>query len=79
MKVSQFHCEQRQVKNSRKDTLLHCELSPNTIELVKESILYNCEARIEMDEINYVPVGNGTEVSLLKFLQDAEIPVHLLI
>lgn len=32
-----------------------------------------------MDETNYVPVGNGTEVSLLKFLQDAEVPVHLLI
>ena len=32
-----------------------------------------------MDETNYVPVGNGTEVSLLKFLQEAEIPVHLLI
>jgi hypothetical protein len=32
-----------------------------------------------MDEYSYVPVGNGTEVALLKFLQDAEIPVHLLI
>lgn len=79
MKVTQFHCEQRQIKNTRKDTILNCELSPNTIELVKESILYNCEARIEMDEYSYVPVGNGTEVALLKFLQDAEIPVHLLI
>jgi len=68
MKVSQFHCEQRQVKNTRKDTLLHCELSQNTVELIKESILYNCEARIEMDATSYVPVGNGTEVALLKFL-----------
>jgi magnesium-transporting ATPase (P-type) len=24
----------------------------------------------------YVPVGNGTEVSLIKWLQEAEIPVH---
>jgi magnesium-transporting ATPase (P-type) len=27
----------------------------------------------------YIPVGNGTEVSLLKWLQRAEIPVHALI
>jgi Ca2+-transporting ATPase len=79
MKVSQFNCEGRQVKNTRKDTLLHCELSTNTVELIKESILYNCEARIEMDATSYIPVGNGTEVALLKFLQDAEVPVHLLI
>jgi magnesium-transporting ATPase (P-type) len=27
----------------------------------------------------YVPVGNGTEVSLLRWLQGAEIPVHTII
>jgi len=27
----------------------------------------------------YIPVGNGTDVSLLKWLQRAEIPVHTLI
>jgi len=27
----------------------------------------------------YVPVGNGTETSFIRFLQDAEIPVHDLI
>jgi len=32
-----------------------------------------------MDATTYVPVGNSTEVAFLKFLQDAEIPVHLLI
>jgi len=32
-----------------------------------------------MDATAYVPVGNGTEVALLRFLQEAEIPVHLLI
>lgn len=32
-----------------------------------------------MDATTYVPVGNGTEVGLLKFLQNADIPVHLLI
>ena len=32
-----------------------------------------------MDDTSYVPVGNATEVGLLKFLQDADIPVHILI
>jgi hypothetical protein len=44
---------------------------------IKESILYNVEAKVEMDDTTYVPVGNGTEVGLLKFLQDADIPIHL--
>lgn len=79
MKIGQFLCEDKQIKNTRKNTLLHCELSKTTIELIKESILFNCTARIEMDATTYVPVGNPTEVGLLKFLQDADIPVHLLI
>lgn len=32
-----------------------------------------------MQGTQYVPSGNSTEVGLLKFLQDADIPVHLLI
>jgi len=32
-----------------------------------------------MDMTSFIPVGNGTEVSLLSFLQDADIPVHILI
>lgn len=28
------------------------------------------------DKAYYVPVGNGTETGFIKFLQDAEIPVH---
>jgi magnesium-transporting ATPase (P-type) len=32
-----------------------------------------------MEQTTYSPVGNCTEVAFLKFLQDAEIPVHLLI
>jgi len=80
MKVAQFHCEKTEViKNTRKNTLLNCELSGLALRFIQESILYNCESRIEMDQTVYKPVGNATEVSFLKFLQDAEIPVHLLI
>lgn len=58
---------------------MNCELSPDAIEIVKDSILYNCSAQIEMKDTSYVPSGNGTEVGLLRFLQDADIPVHILI
>lgn len=79
MKVRQFLCEEKLIKNTRKTTLLNCELSPVTLELIKTSIMFNCTARIEMDDTSYVPVGNPTEVGLLKFLQDADVPVHALI
>jgi len=69
MKVNQFYAQTLYVKNQRKNTLFHCELFPNVIELIKESILYNCDARIEMDDkAYYVPVGSGTEIGLIKFL-----------
>lgn len=79
MKVANFYMEDKEVKNSRKNTIFNCELSDESKLRVQESILYNCEARVEMDSTNYVPVGSGTEVGLLKFLQDADVPVHLLI
>jgi len=40
-------------------------------------MLFNCSARIEMGATTYDPVGNTTEVAFIKFLQDANIPVHL--
>jgi len=79
MKVHTFYLEGNVIKNSRKDTFLHCELNNETIELVKDSILYNCSAMVEMSDTTFVPSGNGTEVGLLNFLQDADIPIHHLI
>jgi hypothetical protein len=68
MRVKSFICETKLIKNQRKNTLMNCELSLDTINRIKDSILYNCEARVEMDSTNYVPVGDGTEVALLRFL-----------
>ena len=65
------------MKNSRKNTLLNCELDNQIIEKMVESVIFNSQAHIEMTENSfYEAVGNGTEVSLIKWLQDAEIPVH---
>jgi hypothetical protein len=79
MKVTQFFTENRLIINNRKDTLLKCDLSGECLMRIQESMLYNCDARVEMDDVIYAPVGNGTEVGLLKFLQDADIPIHILI
>lgn len=68
MKVVSFNVEGRAIKNSRPNTLLNTDLQQSTIDLIQSSILYNTEARVEMDTTTYIPVGNGTEVALLKFL-----------
>lgn len=63
--------------NGRKNTLFNCELDQSIIDKLVESICYNTQAHVEMTENSfYVPVGQGTEVSLIKWLQDAEIPIH---
>ena len=55
-------------------------ISTNIIDVLKDSIIFNCESRIEMNEEGfYVPTGNGTEVAMLRFLQQNEIPAHELL
>ena len=44
--------------------------------MIQEGILYNNTAYVQMGDTKYVPVGDGTEVGLLKFLQNADIPIH---
>ena len=77
MEVVSCFAQYIHLKMFRKNTLLNCAYGDSTVELLKESILFNTEAHIEMTEnAFYIPVGNGTEVSLIKWLQGAEIPVH---
>ena len=41
----------------------------DVVSLIQDSILYNCDSRIEMnDKAYFEPIGNNTEVALLKFL-----------
>lgn len=69
MSVINLYVQDLLIKNSRKDTLLHCNISEEVEQLIIESVVYNNQAHIEMTEnAFYVPVGNGTEVSLLKWL-----------
>jgi len=79
MSVKKIFVEDKKISNSRKNTLLHTKLAKNTIELIKESILFNTQARIETNETYYVPIGDPTDTCMINFLQDAEIPVHLVV
>lgn len=77
MSVVSLYAQNMLVLNSRKNTLFNCNLDNDIIGKLKESIVFNSQAYIEMTENSfYEPVGNGTEVSLIKWLQEAEIPVH---
>jgi len=77
MEVISCFAQNCHISMFRKDTVLNCAFSDTTVDFLKESILWNTEAHIEItDNSFYVPTGNGTEVSLIKWLQGAEIPVH---
>lgn len=77
MSVVSLYAQNMLVLNSRKNTLFNCNLDNEIIGKIKESIVFNSQSYIEMTENSfYEPVGNGTEVSLIKWLQEAEIPVH---
>lgn len=52
-------------------------LHANIREILVDSIIMNSDARIEMSsDAMYVPEGNGTEVAMLRFLQDNDISVQ---
>lgn len=79
MKVKEFYLQGTKKENTRKDTFCNCLLSEEIIAEVRESILYNCSALVEMGYTRYEPTGDGTEVALLKFLQNCGYPIHSLI
>jgi Ca2+-transporting ATPase len=77
MEVKNFYAQEKEFINSRKTTLLNCHLDEKVIELIQQGIVYNATCHIEMtDDSLYQPEGNGTDVSLFKWLQGADIPVH---
>jgi len=80
MVVDRFYMQSTDHPNSRKDTLLNCTLAQDQTDLLAKSIIFNSTVYIEMTRDSlYEPLGNSTEVSLFKWLQGADIPVHKLI
>jgi len=77
MTVHSFFAQNHKVLNSRPNTFQYCELDEQIQKKIIESIVWNSSAYIEMDDHSfYVPEGQGTEVSLIKWMQNAEEPVH---
>jgi magnesium-transporting ATPase (P-type) len=77
MTVSAFYTAGQYIVNKSKDTLTTCGLNSNIINVISDCIIYNCDSRVEMsDDGKYVPAGNGTEVALLKFLQENNMPIQ---
>lgn len=81
MSVVEWYAMRQCVKNRLKNTMCayNTPFPQRWIDLVKDSIVMNTDARIEMgDEATYEPVGQGTEVAMLKFLQDNDQPIQQL-
>jgi Ca2+-transporting ATPase len=79
MEVISCFAQGAPIKMFRKNTLLNCVFTSETVDMLKESIVWNSEAHIEIDENSfYVPKGRGTETSMIKWIQGAEIPVEKL-
>jgi magnesium-transporting ATPase (P-type) len=75
--VGRLFAQQRMIKNSRRDTLTHCQLTDPVVDLIVESIMWNSDCHMELTpEAMYAPKGNDTECAFLKWLQDAEVDVH---
>lgn len=79
MRVSNFVVEGTTRVNSRKNTVTNCEIDEYNLAKLKESILFNSTARIEPGETDYVARGSPVDTCLVNFLQDANIPAHLMV
>jgi Ca2+-transporting ATPase len=68
MKVAEWYAMGKCVKNTLKNTMCayNSGFPERWQEVVKDAIIFNTDARIEMgEEATYVPVGQGTEVCML--------------
>ena len=62
---------------SHSNSLKGGNIETKVVDIIKDCIIMNCDARIEMSEdANYEPQGNGTEVGMLKFLMQNGYPVQ---
>ena len=77
MSVNSFYTGSEFILNRELNTLTQCSLNATLLQTLKDAIIYNCDARIEMsDDAMYVPQGNGTEIGMVKLLSDNEICVQ---
>lgn len=69
MAVAEWYAFGEVVKNRLKNTMTTSKFPEAWIEAVKDAVLFNTDARIELgEEATYVPSGSGTETAMLRFL-----------
>lgn len=77
MKVAEFYISRIGTENFKKNTFLNSNIDETLIKTTIDCILFNSTSRIEMSEnAMYTPVGNPTEVGMLKFLQLNDVAIH---
>lgn len=77
MKVRAMYLGESFIQNRDKDTLSNSGIKQEVLKLLRDCIIYNTNAKIEMsDDAQYVPTGNGTEVGMLNLLTDNEISIY---
>lgn len=77
MTVNRFYTAGKTVENYDR-ALSTSGLNENVVALIKDCIILNCDARVEMsvEDAKYKPEGNGTEVGMLRFLQQNDVPIQ---
>ena len=74
MTVKQFYSGYKTIDNYDRSLL---NLNATIREVLVDAIIMNNDARIEMSaDALYEPTGNGTEVAMLRFLQDNDLAVQ---
>ena len=69
LKITNFYICEHDRENQRSNSIYNINLPENVLDLVEDSIFFNTDARMEInDESCYEPIGNNTDVALLKFL-----------
>ena len=77
MEVRHFYTAQSDIHVREGQHLQSANLPQGVVDVIRDCIIYNCDSRIELSEdAKYVPVGNGTEVGMLKFMQDSDYDVQ---
>lgn len=79
MTVNVFYTDGQVIENNN-HALQNSSLDEKVFEIIKDCIILNCDSRVEMSEdAKYTPEGNGTEVAMLRFLQQNNISIHELL
>jgi Ca2+-transporting ATPase len=69
-----------QTNNRNKSVFLNSNLTEEAVTKIVDCIVYNCDSRVEMsDDAMYEACGNGTEVGMLRFLQQNDYEIQNLL